>query len=181
MRAVVEKEATGAPSVLSTLLGGAAAVVRPSPALVAVRRHSLDDTAPVRRASPSHATGHPSTKPRDFTAADKALIRRVHAYMNPLQLLGILNTRLTCDLGEGVSLFTIDQLRAEIASVSSAVPAGGNDWGSLRKLLAKARRDGVLDGISEQTVNDFAVVFSLNQKQLLSLKDTVLQAGEDGQ
>lgn len=180
MRAVVEEEATGAPSVLSTLLGGAA-VVRPSPALVAVRRHRLDDTAPVRRPSPSPATGHPSTKPRDFTAADKALIRRVHAYMNPLQLLGILNTRLTCDLGEGVSLFTIDQLRTEIASVSSAVPAGGNDWGSLRKLLAKARRDGVLDGISEQTVNDFAVVFSLNQKQLLSLKDTVLQTGEDGQ
>ena len=180
MTEVVE-EARGTPSVLSVLLGGAAAVVKPSPALVAVRRHSLDDTAPVRRASPSTAMERPSTKPRDFTAADKALIRRVHAYMNPLQLLGILNTRLTCDLGDGVSLFTIDQLRTEIASVSSAVPAGGNDWGSLCKLLAKARRDGVLDGISEQTVNDFAVVFSLNQKQLLSLKDTVLAAGKDGQ
>ena len=40
---------------------------------------------------------------------------------------------------------------------------------------------GRLDGISEQTINDFAVVFSLNQKQLLTLKDTVLQAGEDEQ
>ena len=180
MRAVVEEDATGTPSMLSSLLGSAP-VVRHPPALVAVRRHSLDDATPVRRASPSAAPVHSSAKPRDFSAADKALIRRVHAYMNPLQLLGILNTRLTCDLGEGVSLFTIDQLRTEIASVSSAVPAGGNDWGSLRKLLAKARRDGVLDGISEQTINDFAVVFSLNQKQLLTLKDTVLQAGEDEQ
>ena len=65
--------------------------------------------------------------------------------------------------------------------VSSAVPAGGNDWGSLRKLLAKARRDGVLEGIAEQTLNDFAVVYSISQKQLLVIKDTVLQAMEDGQ
>ncbi len=177
MGAIAEKEVER--SMLSSLLGGAAPVSRPSPALVAVRRHTLDDSEPGKR---THGTPvRPAAKPRDFTAADKALIRRVHAYMNPLQLLGILNTRLTCDLGVSADLYTIDQLRTEIASVSSAVPAAGNDWGSLRKLLAKARRDGVLNGITEQTLNDFAVVYSINQKQLLTIKDTVLLAMEDGQ
>ena len=118
-------------------------------------------------------------KPQDFTAADKALIRRVHTYMNPLQLLGILNTRLACDAGDGVTPYTIDQLRAEIASVSTAVPASGNDWGSLRKMLAKARRAGILEGIDEQVINEFAIVFSLNQKQVLTLKDIVLQPEEE--
>ena len=173
MRAVVEEEATGAPSVLSTLLGGAA-VVRPSPALVAVRRHRLDDTAPVRRPSPSPATGHPSTKPRDFTAADKALIRRVHGYMPSLQLLGILNGRLSGDVGTGAVLYTMDQLKAEVASVTAPGAVDGNDWGALRKLLAKARREGLLDLINEQVINDFAVVYSLNQKQVMTLKDIFL-------
>ena len=180
MRAIAEEEAV-APSMLSSLLSGSAPASRPSPALVAVRRHTLDDTEPGKRSLNPGTPIRPVGKPRDFTAADKALIRRVHAYMNPLQLLGILNTRLTCDLGVSVDLYTIDQLRTEIASVSSAVPAGGNDWGSLRKLLAKARRDGVLEGIAEQTLNDFAVVYSISQKQLLVIKDTVLQAMEDGQ
>lgn len=121
----------------------------------------------------------PVRKPQDFTAADKALIRRVHPHMNQLQLLGILNTRLTCDSGDRIPPYTIDQLRSEIASVSTAVPAGGNDWGSLRKLLTKARRAGALDGVDEQVINDFAVVFSLNQKQVLILKDIVLQREEE--
>ena len=81
-----------APSMLSSLLGGAAPVSRPSPALVAVRRHTLDDTEPGKRSLNPGTPIRPVGKPRDFTAADKALIRRVHAYMNPLQLLGILNT-----------------------------------------------------------------------------------------
>ena len=121
---------------------------------------------------------NPAQKPSVFTAADKALIRKVHGYMAPLQLLGILNERLICDQGGSAVLYTIDQLKAEIASVTTAVPSSGNDWGTLRKLLAKARREGVLDQINEQVINDFAVVYSLNQKQVMTLKDILLN-GED--
>lgn len=168
-------------STLSAMLTGASAVPQQPPP-GAIYRHSMDKPkVPLRSAPTANAVGlGPSLqKARDFTAADKALILRVHGYMNQFQLLGILNTRLTCDAGDNVALYTIDQLRTEIASVSSAVPAGGSDWGSLRKMLAKARRAGVLDAIDEQVINDFAVVFSLNQKQVLTLKDIVLQREED--
>jgi len=99
--------------------------------------------------------------------------------MSALQLLGILNERLTCDLGGTAAPYTIEQLRAEIASVSSAVPTTGTDWGSVRKLLAKAQRAGILNTITEEVINDFAVVFSLNQRQVLTLKDIVLQREEE--
>lgn len=168
-------------STLSAMLTGVSAVQhQPPPG--AIYRHSMDKPkAPLRSALTVNAVGQGTSaqKARDFTAADKALILRVHGYMNQFQLLGILNTRLTSDAGDNVVLYTIDQLRTEIASVSSAVPADGNDWGSLRKMLAKARRAGVLDTITEQVINDFAVVFSLNQKQVLTLKDIVLQREEE--
>ncbi|WP_143516244.1 hypothetical protein [Pusillimonas sp. T2] len=115
---------------------------------------------------------------RGFTPAEKALIRKVHGYMPTAQLLSILNERLICDLGPDAGLYTLDQLTAEIGDLTPVTPAGGHDWGSLRKLLAKARRDGLLELISEQTINDFAVVFSLNAKQVLNLKDIVLPAKE---
>jgi hypothetical protein len=116
---------------------------------------------------------------RDFTVAEKGLIKKVHGYMQAQQLLDILNERLVCDLGPDAIHYTMEQLYAEIGDASSAVPKGGHDFASLRKLLAKAKRDGVLDGVTEQVINDFAVVFSLNQKQLLSLKDIVLQPEEE--
>lgn len=166
-------------SILSSILGGTQPVtVNPPPG--AVYRHSMDKP---RNGGLSHTApavqGRSIPKPRDFTSADKALIRKVHGYMAPLQLLGILNERLVCDIGHDAQLYTIDQLKAEISSVSSAVPTAGNDWGSLRKLLARARRDGVLAQINEQVINDFAVIFSLNQKQMLTLKDILLQQQED--
>lgn len=116
---------------------------------------------------------------RDFTAAEKALISKMHALMPAQQLLTILNERLACDLGPDALPYTIDQLHTEIGDVGGATPAGGHNWASLRKLLAQAQRNGVLDAINEQVINDFAVVFSLNSKQVLSLKDIVLQAIED--
>jgi hypothetical protein len=157
----------------------------PAPPAKAVRRHSLDDARPGTPASrPMSAatsdgakTAAPAPTPREFTAADKAIIRRVHAYMSMQQLLGILNTRLAGDVGDRVAPYTLDQLRAEIAGTVGAVPAA-DDWAGLRKRLAKARRDGVLDQIDEQTIHDFAVVFSLNPRQMLSLKDILLQAEE---
>jgi len=115
---------------------------------------------------------------RAFTPAEKALIQKLHGYMPAQQLLDLLNERLTCDLGPDAAQYAMEQLYAEIGDTSAAVPAGGHDWASLRKLLARARAAGVLDAITEQIINDFAVVFSLNQRQLLVLKDIILQAKE---
>lgn len=116
---------------------------------------------------------------RAFTAAERALIRKVHGYMPAPQLLSILNERLVCDLGPDAAPYTMEQLYAEIGDATGAVPAGGHDWASLRKLLARAKRAGVLALITEQVIDDFAVVFSLNTKQVLSLKEILLRAGED--
>ena len=154
------------PNMLTAMLSGTLPHV-PPPAFV--REHRMDDVRPAAR----HA-GTSAQKPRDFTAADKALIRRVHGYMPSLQLLGILNGRLSGDVGTGAVLYTMDQLKAEVASVTAPGAVDGNDWGALRKLLAKARREGLLDLINEQVINDFAVVYSLNQKQVMTLKDIFL-------
>lgn len=172
-----ENEAAGSTSLLTSMLAGGLPAM-PAPAPGSVRQHRMDDAVPARRAALAVVPTKVAQKSREFTSSDKALIRKVHGYMAPLQLLGILNERLVCDMGDGAALYTIDQLKAEIAGVTSAVPASDNDWGTLRKLLAKARRDGVLGLINEQVINDFAVVYSLNQKQVMTLKD-ILLTGED--
>jgi len=115
---------------------------------------------------------------RQFTAAEKGLIRKVNGFMPAQQLLDILNERLVCDLGPAAVPYSMGQLYAEIGDVAAGAPAGGHDWPSLRKLIAKSERSGVLDAIDERVINDFAVVFSLNQKQVLVMKDIVLQAKE---
>lgn len=161
---------------LSALMSGSPPVLAPS-SIVSIRRHSFDDTKPRGGSRAAEVL-----KPREFTSADKALIRKVHGYMVPQQLLQILNERLISDIGAGVALYTLDQLKAEIAGVSAAmppIPVGGNDWGSLRKLLATAKRTGVLAQIDEQVINDFAVVYSLNQKQVMSLKDILLNEEDE--
>lgn len=118
---------------------------------------------------------------RAFSEADRALIRRIGAFMPAQKLLDILNERLTCDLGTDESLFTMDQLSAALQEAhGGGDPTSlGRDWPSVRKLLAQARRAGVLDQINEQVINDFAVVFQLNAKQVVELKDIVLGAKED--
>lgn len=116
---------------------------------------------------------------RAFTAADKALIKRVHAFMAPAQLLLTLNERLVGDQGERARRYTMKQLQDEIAAVSAATPKGAQDWSSLRKVIAQARRGGVLVRVDEQVIQDFAVVFSLNAKQVMTLKDIVLKAARE--
>src|SRR5712664_4032756 len=92
--------------------------------------------------------------PRAFTPADKALIRKVHGYMPAQQLLEVLNERLTCDLGPDEEPHTMEQLYVEIGDdAGDAVPDGGHDWSSLRKLLAKAKREGVLDAVTRQVID----------------------------
>src|SRR3546814_19420416 len=94
------------------------------------------------------------------------------------QLLAILNERLMCDLGPDAAQYTLDQLSAQIGDPIQAAPAGGHDWGSLRKMLGKASRDGLLDLIYEQVINDFVVVYSLNAKKVFNLKDIFLKSKE---
>lgn len=115
------------------------------------------------------------TATREFTIADKSLIRKVHGHMSPVQLLALLNERLQADQGEDALLYTLDQLHTEIQGLpASGAPAG--DWSSLRKYLAQARRDGVLQSVTVQMIDDFAVVFALSPAQQLHLKDIVMAA-----
>ena len=113
--------------------------------------------------------------PRDFTPAEKSLIAKVGRHLPAQQLLGVLNERLRSDLGSDATLYTMDQLTVVLGKAAPVVETGERDWTSLRKLLALARRDGVLGLINETVINDFAVVFRLSAKQVLTLKDILLQ------
>jgi len=141
----------------------------------------ISPTAPPQRQNEPPAT--PATTPaaaRTFTDAERSLIRQVHGYMPAAQLLGILNARVTGDRGSTATLHTLEQLHAEMAAITAtAAPGPISDWASLRKILARARAAGILALITEQLIDDFAVVFSLNAKQALSLKDIVLAAAQE--
>ncbi|KKI36153.1 hypothetical protein VI03_25645 [Burkholderia vietnamiensis] len=95
------------------------------------------------------------------------------------QLLDILNDRLQPDRADESRLHTLAQLQGEIGSHAAGV--GTFDWAGMKKLLAKASRDGVLGRITDQLIDDFAVVWSLNSKQVVALKDIVLGAQEEPQ
>jgi hypothetical protein len=116
-----------------------------------------------------------STAPRSFSIAEKSLIKKVHGFMSAQQLLDLLNDRLVSGHGENAILYTMDQLYSEIGESG---PSGALDWPAMRKLIDKAERDGVLNLINEQLIEDFAVVYSLNSKQVLVLKEIILDAKE---
>lgn len=134
----------------------------------------------VTRKKTTEGVGAAPASARDITPAEKSLIRKLHGFMPAQQLLGILNERLYCDLGPDAAPYTIDQLYAEIGEGAVTAPAGGTlDWAGMRKLLSQAKKSGVLASINEQVINDFAVVYSLNAKQVLGLKDILLHDSED--
>ncbi len=142
----------------------------------------LRDTPPSRATSalPVPATGSGPPRPaRDFTEAERALIRKVHGFMPAQQLLALLNERLACDLGPDATPYSMDQLHGQIGSFAAPVPVGGHGWAAQRKLIAQARKAGVLDTVTEQVIDDFAVVFSLNPKQVLYLRDTLLPSEDN--
>jgi hypothetical protein len=116
-------------------------------------------------------------EPKAFTPAEKSMIRRLWTLMPAQQLLDILNDRLQADRGEAVVLHTMAQLEEEIGPAMPR-PERPGDWAGMKKLLAHAARQGILGRISEQVIEDFAVVWSLNSKQVVTLKDIVLAAKE---
>ena len=117
-----------------------------------------------------------SGHPRAFTPADKSLIDRVHGYMASSQLLELLNDRMRADIGGDAPPYTPQQLHVAIQSVQTLPPV--DSWSNVRKQLAEARRNGVLDHVNDQLIDDFAVVFSLTAKQVLHLKDVLLAGGQ---
>lgn len=118
--------------------------------------------------------------PREFTPADLSMIRKLGRIVPEAQLLDILNQRLLADVGRRVMPYTAEQLSKALADQQAqADKDGARDWTALRRLLADARRSGVLAAINEQVLEDFAVVFQLTAKQLVDLKDIVLPALED--
>lgn len=148
-----------------------------------------------KRLGPPPAAGTVPKGAREFTAADKSLIRAVGAYMPVGKLLTTLNTRLVADLGPDAARYTLEQLGMELeAQGVAAKPAPreageaggrdggvqerGNDWAALRRMIGQARRSGVLAKISEQTIDDFAVVYSLSAAQVLHLKEVILKSQE---
>lgn len=147
------------------------------------------------RLGPPPAAGGVPKGAREFTAADKSLIRAVGGYMPVGKLLTTLNTRLVADLGPDAARYTLEQLGMELeaqgVTVAPAARAtsdgqaargglveGGNDWAALRRMIGQARRSGVLAQISEQTIDDFAVVYSLSAAQVLHLKEVILKSQE---
>lgn len=119
---------------------------------------------------------HADPAPRAFTAPDKALIRKMAAHLPSRQLLELLNDRLVADLGPDAPRYTEAMLADEMRLLPSADAVKSGDWGGLRRVLATARRSGVLATITEQVIDDFAVIFSLSPAQALRLRDTVQSA-----
>ena len=119
----------------------------------------------------------PPAEPRPFTLADRALIRRMGNMLPAHLLLELLNDRLVADLGPDAPRYTEAMLSDALREISGGTAgAGGSDWASLRRVLAKARRDGLLQRLTTVIVEDFAVVFSLSPAQALRLRETILSA-----
>lgn len=138
--------------------------------------------APLQPRRPHVAGPAAGAKPaREFTTAELSLITKVHAFMPAQQLLEILQERLRWDLGEDAEPYTMEQLQAVVRRFAPATPAGGHDWASLRKILAQARRSGVLAKVTAQLIDDFAVVYGLNARQVMTLKDVLLDSQGEAQ
>lgn len=126
---------------------------------------------------PAPATTRPPAGPRGFNAAEKALIKAcIKSFMPAKQLLEILNDRLVADQGEKAVPFTMEQLWTEAKGAID--PSQGSDWAGLRKIVAAARRTGLLASITQELVDDFATVFQLSAAQRTHLRDVIRHAQE---
>ena len=121
---------------------------------------------PSRQATPG--------EPPPFTPAERSLIRHTGVHLPAADLLKILNDRLVADRGLSVVRHTLEQLHAEVAAATAT--AADTGWGGLRRRLARARKDGVLEQLTPQVIDDFAVVFQLTAAQVTYLRDAVASA-----
>ncbi|MCO8402788.1 hypothetical protein ABEG10_38160 (plasmid) [Burkholderia cenocepacia] len=112
-----------------------------------------------------------------FSDAEMVLIRRIHGVLPPAQLLDLLNARRVADRGAHAPALTLEQLLRTLATLAKPAPDTG--WSGLRKLVEAARASGVLAQINAQVIDDFAVVFSLNARQVVTLKDILLATDGD--
>jgi hypothetical protein len=140
---------------------------------LSLQRGAAPKLAPTPATPPAPAPA-PVGAPRAFTVADKSLIKNCHAFMPPAQLLAILNERLHADLGPDAPDYTLEQLHAETTTQQHAATA--TDWSSLRQVLAIARRCGVLEQITPQVIDDFAVVFHLSSRPSFVVPSSTLRS-----
>lgn len=132
---------------------------------------------------PGLAMTQPGTRPnpRSFSDADKALMRSLHGFMPHALLLQTLNNRRVADDPRAVPI-TPAELDAEIRAINATAQrsGGGSDWAMLRRALNAAREAGLLQRITPNIIQDFAVVFQLSPQQLAHLKDIVADANAEG-
>ena len=119
-----------------------------------------------------------ATATADFPDADRSLIRHIGPLVPRTRLLTLLNERRQADLGASAVPYTMDQLDQALSKLTTPRSNTETSWAHIRKLLAHAHTAGTLDYITEQTVRDFAVVYSLSPKQLMRLLDIVLPEPE---
>lgn len=113
-----------------------------------------------------------------LTAAERSLISRLKTSLSVGRLLGVLNDRRAADGNDDYPLLTHAQLGAILASTNEAVPGArtGGDWAALRKLLRSADRSGLLQRISPQLIEDFAIIYSLSPAQIIRLREIISDA-----
>jgi hypothetical protein len=113
-----------------------------------------------------------------LSPAEKGLVSRLYGFMETSRLLDLLNDRRVADIGAGAALVTFEQLQRETRQ-DGPPNCGVLDFPTLRKVIRQAERDGTLAAIDENVINDFAVVFGLNAKQVIGLKDALLTREDD--
>jgi hypothetical protein len=124
----------------------------------------------------AHKKPRSMPSPREFNDAELAMINRLHRFMPTTQLLHTLNERLAADAPGQGSRFTMNQLEQAIAKPKAKPHAMSGSWADTRKQLSAASRAGTLALVDEQLIDDFAIVYSLNARQVMMLKDIVLPA-----
>ena len=118
-------------------------------------------------------------RPPAFTTADRSMITKVHSYMTHTRLLAVLNDRLHADRGHTDDSYSMNQLQAEIATLPKPKSGADNSWATIRKALGAATRNGTLARVDARIIADFAIIFSLTPKHLMTLHDVLLQTEED--
>lgn len=126
-----------------------------------------------RAGSKAGATAGPG---QEFNEAEKALITRLGGLTPLPKLLQLINDRRQADR-PGCTPFTLQQLQDEHDRITGRPKDSG--WVVMRRLLQDARKTGVLQKVTAEVIDDFAIVYQLTRGQVLHLKDVLLGDGEE--